>query len=269
MNRRIAIQAQELYFSYEDEPVLTNVSFSIGAGELAAMIGPNGSGKTTLLRILLGLLRPSAGQVVVEDRRLQAYAPKRLAKTIAYVSQQTGLTFPLSALELVSLGRFPHGSRFILSKEDTSAVARALDATHSVHLSERNFMTLSGGEQQKILIARALAQSASILLLDEPTVHLDLFHQLQILSALKRQCVEQQTTVLTVLHDVNLISLFADKALLLGSGQLRACGPVAEVINETNIKELLGVDMKGAEDPETGLRFFIPRDPFRSTVEQT
>jgi iron complex transport system ATP-binding protein len=269
MNHRIAIQAQELCFSYENEPVLKDISFSIGAGELVALIGPNGSGKTTLLRILLGHLRPSAGEVLLDNRRLQTYAPKQLAKTISYVSQQTGLNFPLTAFELVSLGRFPHASRFSFSSADSLAVQRALGATHALHLSERNFTRLSGGEQQKVLIARALAQSASILLLDEPTVHLDLYHQLQILSALKRQCVEQQTTILSVLHDVNLISLFADKALLLGSGQLRGCGPVAEVITATNIKELLGVDMKAAEDPETGLRFFIPRDPFRSRVDRT
>ena len=264
----MAIQAQELSFSYKDEPVLTNISFSIGAGQLVALIGPNGSGKTTLLRLLLGHLRSGADQVWLDNRRLQTYAPKQLAKTVAYVSQQTGLNFPLTAFELVSLGRFPHGSRFSFSRVDSLAVTRALEVTHSVHLSERNFTTLSGGEQQKVLIARALAQSTSILLLDEPTVHLDLFHQLQILSALKRLCVEQQTTVLTVLHDINLVSLFADKALLLRSGQLRACGPVAEVITERNIKELLGVDMKGAEDPETGVRFFIPRDPFRSTLNK-
>ncbi len=268
MNRTIAIQAEEISFSYENEPVLTNISFSIGAGELVALIGPNGSGKSTLLRILLGHLRPNAGQVLLDNRRLQTYAPKPLAKTIAYVSQQTGLNFPLTAFELVSLGRYPHATRFSCSSGDSLAVRIALEATHSLHLSERNFMTLSGGEQQKVLIARALAQSASILLLDEPTLHLDLYHQLQILSALKRLCVEQQTTIMTVLHDVNLISLFADKALLLGSGQLRGCGPVAEVINETTIRELLGVDVKAAEDPETGLRFFIPRDPFRSRVNR-
>ena len=269
MKHRIAIQAQELCFSYENEPILKNISFSIGAGELVALIGPNGSGKTTLLRILLGHLRSSAGEVLLDNRRLQSYAPKQLAKTIAYVSQQTGLSFPLSAFELVSLGRFPHASRFSFSSGDSLAVKTALEATHALHLSERNFTTLSGGEQQKVLIARALAQSASILLLDEPTVHLDLYHQLQILSALKRLCVEQRVTVLAVLHDVNLISLFADKALLLGSGQLRACGSVVEVINERNIKQTLGVDMKAAEDPETGLRFFIPLDPFRSTIDQT
>ena len=130
MNRRIAIEAQELSFGYAHETVLTNISFSIGAGELVALIGPNGSGKTTLLRILLGHLRPGAGQVLLANRRLQTYARKQLAKTVAYVSQQTGLIFPLTAFELVSLGRFPHGSRFIFSKEDTSAVARALEATN-------------------------------------------------------------------------------------------------------------------------------------------
>jgi ABC-type cobalamin/Fe3+-siderophores transport system ATPase subunit len=264
MNPRIAIQSQELSFRFESGHVLTNVSFSVPAGELVALIGPNGSGKTTLLRLLLGHVLPSAGHVLLYNQRLHSYAPRELAKTVAYVSQQTALSFPLTVFELVSLGRFPHGARFKFLKSDSLAVERALDATHSIHLKDRNFTTLSGGEQQKVLISRALAQSARILLLDEPTLHLDLFHQLQILAALKRLCVEEQITVLTVLHDVNLVSLFADKALLLGSGQLHGFGPIAEVINENNLRQLLGVDMKATEDAETGFRFFIPRNPFSS-----
>lgn len=265
MKSKIAIQTRDLSFSYENELVLTNVSVSIAAGELIALIGPNGSGKTTLLKILLGFLLPNAGQVSLHNQPLQSYAPKERAKTIAYVSQQPALSFPFTSFELVSLGRYPHASRFKFSSADTSAVERALDDTDSKHLRERNFTTLSGGEKQKVLIARALAQSARILLLDEPTLHLDLYYQLQILAALKRLCIEQQITVVTVLHDVNLVSLFADKALLLSSGQLRAFGPIAEVINETNIRELLGVDMKATEDTETGSRYFIPRNPFAST----
>ena len=123
-------------------------------------------------------------------------------------------------MELVSLGRYPHTSRLGWSNADTTAVESALIRTDSNHLRARNFNTLSGGEKQKVLIARALAQSASILLLDEPTLHLDLYYQLQILASLKKLCGEQRITVITVLHDINLASLFAGKALLLNAGQL-------------------------------------------------
>jgi iron complex transport system ATP-binding protein len=262
METQTAIEARNVSFGYENGLALTNVTFSIGAGELVALIGPNGSGKTTLLKILLGLLPVSCGTINLCNRPLLSYAPKERAKTIAYVSQQPALSFPLTVFELVALGRYPHASRFGLSSTDTTAVESALTYTDSKHLGERSFTTLSGGEKQKVLIARALAQSARILLLDEPTLHLDLYYQLQILAALKNLCVEQQITVVTVLHDVNLASLFADKALLLSSGTLRAFGPVSEVINETSIKDLLGVEMKATKDEETGARYFIPRQRF-------
>jgi iron complex transport system ATP-binding protein len=264
INPRIAIEARNVSFGYENRLVLTDISFSIGSGELVALIGPNGSGKTTLLKTLLGFLPAKNGQVSLQDRPLRAYPVKERAKTIAYVSQQPALTFPLTSYELVSLGRYPHASRFNFSSADAAAVESALEQTDSRHLKERYFSTLSGGEKQKILIARALAQSARVLLLDEPTLHLDLYYQLQILAALKRLCMQQRITVITVLHDVNLVSLFADKALLLSDGTLRAFGAVRAVLNEANIKTLLGVEMKATEDTETGARYFVPRDPFNT-----
>jgi iron complex transport system ATP-binding protein len=164
--------------------------------------------------------------------------------------------------ELVALGRYPHGGRGSESISDKLAVSDALERTAANDLSDRRFNSLSGGEKQKVLIARALAQSARIVLLDEPTLHLDLSFQLQILSALKQLCVEKQITVVAVLHDVNLVSLFADKALLLGDGAVRDFGPVAEVVNEASIKDLLGVDMTAITDNDSGTRYFMPRDPF-------
>lgn len=266
---KTALEARDLSFGYQNRLVLTNLSFSIGTGELVALIGPNGSGKTTLLKLLLGLLPPKSGQVSLHDLPLQSYPMRERAKTIAYVSQQPALTFPLTSFELVSLGRYPHASRFNFSNADFAAVETALQETDSKHLRDRRFNTLSGGEKQKILIARALAQSARVLLLDEPTLHLDLYYQLQILAALKQLCAQQRMTVISVLHDVNLVSLFADKALLLSGGTLRAFGPVAEVVNETNIRELLGVDMKAAVDAETGIRYFVPRDPFNTRRDRS
>ena len=264
MELQTAIETRRISFGYENGLALSNLTFSIGEGELVALIGPNGSGKTTLLKLLLGLLSPRSGTINLHNRPLSSYAPKDRAKTIAYVSQQPALSFPLTVRELVSLGRYPHAARFGLSITDRTVVESSLTYTDSKHLGERNFNTLSGGEKQKVLIARALAQSARILLLDEPTLHLDLYYQLHILAALKRLCVEQQITVVSVLHDVNLVSLFADKALLLSSGQLRAFGSVSEVINETNIRDLLGVEMKTIADTETDARYFAPRKPFDS-----
>lgn len=259
-----ALEVRGVSFGYRSEPVLRNVSFSVNQGELVALIGANGSGKTTLLKILLGLLPSSSGTVALFNVPLPSYPAKERAKQIAYVSQQPVAKFPLTALELVALGRYPYAPRFGTSAADSSIVEEALDRTASRHLAARHFTTLSGGEQQKILIARALAQSARILLLDEPTLHLDLYYQLQILGALKKLCQERRASVITVLHDVNLAALFADKALLLSAGALRAFGPVAEVVNESSIKELLGVEMKTTEDAETGIRYFIPRNPLNS-----
>jgi iron complex transport system ATP-binding protein len=264
MEPKIAIETRGLSFQYENGLALSDITFRAAESELVALVGPNGSGKTTLLKILLGLLRPGAGTVALYNQPLSSYAPKERAKNIAYVSQQPALSFPLTVSELVALGRYPHSLRFQSSSQDATAVDHALNQTDAMHLAHRNFDTLSGGEQQKVLIARALAQSARILLLDEPTLHLDLYYQLQILAALKRLCTEQRITVITVLHDVNLVSLFADKALLLSSGQLRAFGPVEVVINEAAIKDLLGVAMKATKDGETGARYFVPRDPFKT-----
>jgi len=257
-----AIETRKVSFGYENRVALTNIVFSACAGEFVALIGPNGSGKTTLLKVLLGLLQPSCGTILLFNEPLSSYAPKERAKTIAYVSQQPALSFPLTVSELVGLGRYPHSSRFQPTRDDRSVVEFALQQANAQHLAARSFTTLSGGEQQKVLIARALAQSARVLLLDEPTLHLDLYYQLQILAALKKLSIEKQITVITVLHDVNLISLFADKALLLSGGTVRAFGPVTEVINEANVRDLLKVDMTTIEDSKTGARCFVPRGPF-------
>lgn len=256
-----AIEAANVSFGYDGGVTLTNLSFTVGAGEMVALIGPNGSGKTTLLKLLLGFLQPSSGAIALFNSPLSSYAPKERAKQIAYVSQQPTSSFPLTVFDLVALGRYPYASRFGLSVVDRSAVDEALNRTHSKHLSARYFSTLSGGEQQKVLIARAMAQSSQVILLDEPTLHLDLRYQLQVLAALKRLCVQKCIAVITVLHDLNLVSMFADKALLLRAGKLCAFGPVQEVVTEDKIKYLLAVDIKAMADPETGVRYFVPRVP--------
>jgi iron complex transport system ATP-binding protein len=257
-----ALEVRGISFGYNAGLLLQDISFSVGAGELIALIGPNGSGKTTLLKIMLGLLHPNSGAIKLNGQALSNLEPKLRARSIAYVSQQPALSFPLTVRELVALGRYPYGMRRRESTTDTNAIEIALEKTVAQELSDRQFNSLSGGERQKVLIARALAQSAQVLLLDEPTLHLDLNFQLQILSALKRLCVQDGITVITVLHDINLVSLFADKALLLSAGILRGFGPVIEVINEASLKELLDVDMKHISGEDAQARYFVPRRQF-------
>ncbi len=260
MEGNTILQARNISFGYEKTLVLKDIAFSIRAGDFVAIIGPNGSGKTTLLKIILGTLSPMEGDVLLDGKPVLSYAAKERAKMIGYVSQEPVFTFPLTVLELVSLGRYAHSSRFKQRPEDEQAVEDALRQTGSFNLTERKFTTLSGGERQKVLIARALAQTTRFLLMDEPTVHLDIYFQLQILKTLKEICREKNSTVVAVLHDLNLISLFADKALLLKSGECLAFGKVEEVLNESSIKEAFGVDVAIKKDSETEARYFFLRN---------
>ena len=259
------LEVQNISFGYNGDLLLKDVSFAISAGELIALIGPNGSGKTTLLRIMLGLLQPHSGTVSLHGRPLAEYPALTRALNLAYVSQQPASSFPLTVRELVSLGRYPHGRRGQAILANSPAVTDALERTGANHLADRRFNTLSGGEKQKTLIARALAQNAPILLLDEPTLHLDLYYQIEILMTLKRLCVEQGNTVIAVLHDVNLVSLFADKALLLRDGALHGFGPVSEVVDEASISALLGIEMTAITGNNSSRHFFAPRPPFKAS----
>ncbi len=255
------LQARNISFGYEKTLVLKDIAFSIRAGDFVAIIGPNGSGKTTLLKIILGTLSPMEGDVLLDGKPVLSYVAKERAKMIGYVSQEPIFTFPLTVLELVSLGRYAHSNRFKQRPEDEQAIEDALRQTDSFNLRERKLTTLSGGERQKVLIARALAQTTRFLLMDEPTVHLDIYFQLQILKTLKELCREKYSTVVAVLHDLNLISLFADKALLLKSGECLAFGKVEEVLNKSSIKEAFGVEVATRKEAESETLYFLPRRP--------
>jgi len=261
MEKSAALQVDHVSFAYENKRVLKDVGFSLRHGEFMALIGPNGSGKTTLLKIILGMLSPKEGEVWLDGKPVLAYPPKEKAKRMAYVSQQPFSGFPLTVEELVSLGRYPHARRFGRGTGEAGAIEDALRLTDSFSLRERKFTTLSGGERQKVLISRALAQTLHLLLFDEPTVHLDIYFQLQILDALKRLCTEEGSTVVAVLHDPNLVSLFADKVLLLKSGAATAFGSVEEVMNQGRMGSAFGVEVSAIRDAKSGTTYFIPRRP--------
>ena len=248
------ISAENISFSYAAKPVMEGVSFSIDEARMVAIIGPNGSGKTTLLKIINGTLFPDAGRMLIDGKETSRWSRKEIARKVAIVPQETAVTFPFYAEEIVLMGRFPHLNNYRFEdKKDYWIVHEAMEKTDMLAFAARRFDELSAGERQRVLIARALAQEPKILLLDESTVFLDLKHQAQFLALLRQLNTAQQLTVIFVTHDVNLAAQNANHIILLDSGEIYAIGKPAEVITAANIKEVYDVDSLIDQNPQNGL----------------
>ena len=222
---------------------LNHVSLSVPDGGLVGIIGPNGSGKTTLLKVLGGLIRPWSGRVSIDGRDMSALTRRDLARLIAIVPQETKLAFDYTALEVVLMGRYPHLGAFELEGRDDFAIAtHSLDATGTLPLAERVFDTLSGGEKQRVVIAGALAQSARVMLLDEPTASLDPGYQMEIASLLRRLNSERGVTMVVATHDLNLAAGLCRELVLLRRGEVVAAGPTSGVLTRENIRNLYDLD---------------------------
>jgi len=244
---------------YGSVRVLENVSFSIGSGELVGLLGPNGSGKTTLLKTISGALRPKAGAVYLNETEIFGMKSREVARNIAVVPQNTDVNFDFTALDIVLMGRHPHLSRFKLESEKDLTVAKnAMELTNTWHLAERRINELSGGERQRVIIARALAQEPKVLLLDEPTTHLDINSQLEIMDLLKRLCIQKGLVVLAVFHDFNLAARYCDTIILLNKGKIVSIGGVDEVLTSENIRKVFKVDAVVKKHPLTGSLYVIP-----------
>lgn len=227
----VLLEADRVSFAYGPRRVLRDVSLAVERGELLGLIGPNGSGKTTLLRLLSGVLAPESGTVLLRGRPIAAHRRRALGQQIAVLPQDPRLEFPFTALEVVLMGRAPHLPALGFPGERDVAVARAAMARLEVSGVEgRPLDRLSGGERQRVLLARALAQEADLLLLDEPTTHLDLRHQAGIYDVLEDLRRERGTAVVSVLHDLNLAALYCDRLVLMAGGQVVAAGTPASVL---------------------------------------
>ncbi len=214
---------RDLQFRYGDFEVLRHISLDIGRGEILGIIGPNGAGKTTLLRILCGLLKGWTGQLEFLGRAFASWERRALARVIAYLPQQTRMSFPYTVHEVALMGRLPHQSgRFFDTRADHERVREVLQLTDTLALSGRYFQDLSGGEQQLVSLASALAQDPSVLLLDEPTVFLDLRHQLQIYRILRDLHDTRGLDLIIVTHDLNLAQAFCDRLVFMKSGEIVA-----------------------------------------------
>lgn len=242
---------------YGGEPVLRGIDLEVGDGEFLAVIGPNGAGKTTLLRVIAGVVRPAAGEVLVDGRPISSLNPREIARKMGVVGQIPEARLDFRVQELVELGRIPHlGFPDRLGPVDRAAVRRALELVGLSGLAHRRLSTLSGGERRKAFIAVALARDPQALLLDEPTAHLDLKAQVELLR-LFWNWSEDGVTVIATLHDLNLAATFA-RLVLLAAGRVLAQGPAPTVLTPQNIREAFGVEVRIAHDPLTGAAWVQP-----------
>ena len=236
----------------QDRPALNSVSMSAPSGSFYAVLGPNGSGKSTLMKGLLGIAKADQGRALIAERNVSNWDRKALARVIGVVSQSETVSFPITVREMVGMGRYPHlGPLEGEGSEDKVAVHEALEVCDVTHLVNRDLSTLSGGELQRVRIARALAQEPMALILDEPTSSLDIKHAMEILELLKQSVASGLTVILTT-HGLDLAARFSDRMLLLSEGQVAAEGTPDEVVNEETLADVYGWPVKVEWEPTTG-----------------
>lgn len=239
------IALQHIQVSFGNRRILDDINVGIAEGCITAVMGPNGCGKTTLLRCIGGLLEPNSGQVLIDDNPVQDYSARALAQKMAFVRQHAQTDFDFSAFETVLMGRNPYQKRLQNeSQADWDIVEQCMRQTNTWHLRFSKPDQMSGGELQRVMIARALAQQTPVLLLDEPVSSLDIAHQLEIMHLLREA---REKTILIVIHDLNLALQFCDDLLLFHEGRLLYHGPVADGLTPENIRTVYGVPSHMAE----------------------
>ncbi|MGH8930582.1 MAG: ABC transporter ATP-binding protein [Egibacteraceae bacterium] len=251
------IEATDIQVGYGDTLILTGVGLLASPGQVVGLIGPNGSGKTTLLRTLYRSLIPRAGLVSLDTTPLDQLSTRDIARRIAVVVQEAAAELPITVAEMVLLGRSPHRSSFQrYTAEDDRLAAQALVRVGARHLADRVFGTLSGGEKQRVLIARTLAQEADHLLLDEPTNHLDIRYQHEILQLVRALGV----TTIVVLHDLNLAARYCDWLVLLSRGQVACTGTPDDLLTSAILEPVYGITVRRLNDNGTVQLVFRPSE---------
>ncbi len=239
------LEVEGLTFSYHknhkahEKNIIEEISFKVGKGEFVGIIGPNGSGKSTILKNIYRALTPTSGSILLDGENLCEMAYKKSAKKMAVVGQELDLNFDFLVEEIVAMGRNPHKKLFdIDDEEDRKIIENALKLLGIEDMAKRSYLNLSGGEKQRVIIARAIVQESNFLILDEPTNHLDISYQLQIFELIKNLNV----TVLSAIHDLNLAALFCDRLMVLKDGKIILEGTPEEVLTSKNIYDIYGVN---------------------------
>ncbi len=253
------LRAEAIDLSYDREIVVHELSVEILQGKITTIVGANASGKSTLLRALARLLAPVNGQVYLGDREIQRQRSRDVARQLTLLPQSPIAPDGITVSDLVGRGRYPYQSLLRpWSSEDTRAVAAAMQATGVTELAERPVNQLSGGQRQRVWVAMALGQETPVLLLDEPTTFLDLSHQIEVLDLLKELNRDTGQTVVLVLHDLNLASRYSDHLIAMADGRIAAEGSPHEVITESIVREVFGLEATIVSDPVSGTPLLIP-----------
>lgn len=253
------LSVKNLVAGYDDIDVLRGLSFSLFEGEILGIVGPNGSGKSTLLRALTRILPVRSGDVRLRGDSISASRPDELARTMAMVPQSAILPDGFSALEITLMGRTPY-LRLLQSEgpDDLQIARRSMLQTRTLGLADRPINELSGGERQRVIVARALAQQSPVLLMDEPTVHLDLAHQFGLLDLVEQFARNQSISVIAVIHDLTLAAQYCDRLIMLDDGAIRAIGSPDDVITEEVILQVYGARTRVIAHPDSGLPVVLP-----------
>lgn len=252
------LRIHQLSAAYGLHQVLRKIDLELNPGEVFGLIGPNGAGKTSLIRSISAVLKRQSGSVEINGRNLDSYKESERARLIAVVPQSAQLPPAFTVWECVSLGRTPHLNWLgQLGEYDRAKIEWSLSVSELKALKDRRAGELSGGEQQRVLLARALAQDCPILLLDEPTAHLDLHHQVSLLGLVQKMAKEKQLAVLVAMHDLNLAALYADRLALLVDGEIRAIGTPTQVLTSENLQNAYQVPLTVLSSPQHGLPWVV------------
>lgn len=238
---------------------LHSTNLSVYKGDLIGLLGPNGAGKSTLLKLMVGLMSPQQGRIIFEGRVLQEFPVRERARKIAYVPQGLHFTFPMSVMEIVEMGRHPYVGRLTpLGQKDRAVCKRALALCDALEFKDRSYDELSGGERQRVLLASALAQTPQVLLLDEPTLSLDLSHQILLFEIIQKLHREEGLTVVVATHELNLAGRYLDRLVLMKEGKIFADGKPKKVLTPRNIRSVLDVEVDQLSH-KGDFPYFVPK----------